>query len=154
MIVSGGQWRDSAMHIHVSILPQAPLPSRLPQNFAQCYMAAWMGGDFGGEWIFGWVPSLSTWNYHNIVNQLYSNIKSESESRSVASNSLQPHGLQPTRLLSPWNSLGKNTGVGSHSLLQGIFPTQGSNPGLPHCRQILYHPSPGGSDGSLIKTSN
>ena len=34
----------------------------------------------------------------------------------------------------PWNSLGKNTGVGSHSLLQGIFPTQGSNPGLPHCR--------------------
>ena len=38
-----------------------------------------------------------------------------------------------------WNSPGKNTGVGSHSLLQGIFSTQGSNPGLPHCRQILYH---------------
>ena len=36
------------------------------------------------------------------------------------------------------DSPGKNTGVGSHSLLQGIFPTQGSNPGLPHCRQILY----------------
>ena len=36
------------------------------------------------------------------------------------------------------NSPGKSTGVGSHSLLQGIFPTQGSNPGLPHCRQILY----------------
>ena len=34
---------------------------------------------------------------------------------------------------------GKNTGVGSHALLQGIFPTQGSNPGLPHCRQTLYH---------------
>ena len=49
------------------------------------------------------------------------------------SNSLQPHGLY-----SPWNSLGQNTGVGSLSLLQGIFPTQGSNPGLPHCRQILY----------------
>ena len=41
-------------------------------------------------------------------------------------------------LYSPWNSLGQNTGVGSHSPLQGIFPTQGSNPGLPHCRQILY----------------
>ena len=40
---------------------------------------------------------------------------------------------------SPWNSTGQNTGVGSFSLLQGIFPTQGSNPGLPHCRQILYH---------------
>ena len=38
-----------------------------------------------------------------------------------------------------WNSPGKNTGMGSHSLLQGIFPPQGSNPGLPHCRWILYH---------------
>ena len=41
-------------------------------------------------------------------------------------------------LYSPWNSPGQNTGVGSCSLLQGIFPTQGSNPGLPHCRWILY----------------
>ena len=39
----------------------------------------------------------------------------------------------------PWDSPGKNPGVGCHSLLQGIFPTQGSNPGIPHCRQILYH---------------
>ena len=38
----------------------------------------------------------------------------------------------------PWNSPGQNTGVGSHSLLQVIFPTQGSNPGLPHCRRNLY----------------
>ena len=59
--------------------------------------------------------------------------QSESESCSVVSNSLQLHGLY-----SPWNSLGKNTGVGRLFLLQGIFPTQGSNPGLPHCRQILY----------------
>ena len=42
------------------------------------------------------------------------------------------------RLLCAWNSPGQNTGVGSLSLLQGIFPTQGSNPGLPHCRWILY----------------
>ena len=54
--------------------------------------------------------------------------------------SLWPHGLY-----SPWNSLGQNTGVGSLSLLQGIFPTQGSNPGLPHCRQILYQLSHKGS---------
>ena len=59
--------------------------------------------------------------------------ESESESRSVMSDSLQPHGLYR-----PWNSPGQNTGVGSLSLFQGIFPTQGSNPGLPHCRQILY----------------
>ena len=42
------------------------------------------------------------------------------------------------RFLCPWNSPGKNIGVGSHSLLQGIFPTQGLNPGLLHCRQILH----------------
>ena len=41
-------------------------------------------------------------------------------------------------LYSPWNSPGQNTGVGSHSLLQGIFPTQGSNPGLLHCMRIFY----------------
>ena len=50
---------------------------------------------------------------------------SECESRLVVSDSLWPHGLY-----SPWNSLGQNTGVGSLSLLQGIFPAQGSNPGL------------------------
>ena len=55
------------------------------------------------------------------------------------------HGLQPARVLCPWNSPGKNTGVGSHSLLQGIFPTQGWNPGLLHCRRILYHLSHQGS---------
>ena len=49
---------------------------------------------------------------------------------SVIANSLQPHGLQPARLLCPWNFLGKNTGVGCHFLLQGIFPTQRTNPCL------------------------
>ena len=49
------------------------------------------------------------------------------------------------RLLSPWDFPGKNTGVGCHFLLQGIFPTQGSNPGLPHCRQMLYRLSYQGS---------
>ena len=52
---------------------------------------------------------------------------------SIVSDSLQPHGLY-----SPWKSPGQNTGVGTCSLLQGIFPTQGLNPGLPHCRRILY----------------
>ena len=57
----------------------------------------------------------------------------ESESRSVVSDSLRPHGLY-----SPCNSPGQNTGVGSHSFIQGIFPTQGSSPGLPNCSWILY----------------
>ena len=57
---------------------------------------------------------------------------------SVTSDSLQPHGLWPTRLLCPWDSLGKNIGVDCHSLLQRLFLTQGLNSGLLHCRQILY----------------
>ena len=59
---------------------------------------------------------------------------------SVVSDSLWPHGLY-----SPWNFPGQNTGVGSHSIIQGIFPTQGSNPGLPHCGWILYQLSHQGS---------
>ena len=59
-------------------------------------------------------------------------------SPSVMSNFLRPHGLQPTRLLCPWDFPGKNTRLGSYSLLQEVFLTQGSNPGLPHCRWILY----------------
>ena len=55
------------------------------------------------------------------------------------SNSLWPHRLYSTRLLCPWNSPGKNIGVGSHSLLQGIFPYQGLNLVFQHCRRILYH---------------
>ena len=57
---------------------------------------------------------------------------------SFVSNSLQPHGLQPARLLCPLNSLGKNTGMHSHSPFQGIFLIYGSKLGLLHCRQILY----------------
>ena len=63
----------------------------------------------------------------------YSWIKESSEvacvSHSFVSDTLRPHGPQSTRLLCPWNSLGKNIGVHCHSLLQGIFPTQGLNPG-------------------------
>ena len=78
-----------------------------------------------------------------------------SESRSVVSNSLWPHGLYKesdttewlnwSGLYNPWNSLSQNSGVGRRSLLQGIFPTQGLNPGLLHCRQILYQLSHKGS---------
>ena len=66
-------------------------------------------------------------HFHN------NNLKTgKKESRSGV-DSLRPHGLY-----SPWNSPGQNTGVGRCSLLQGIFPNQGSNSGLPHCRLILY----------------
>ena len=57
------------------------------------------------------------------------------------------HEWEPARLLSPWDSPGKNTGVGCHFLLHGIFPIQGSNPGFQHCRQILYRLSGNGAQG-------
>ena len=69
----------------------------------------------------------------------------ESESLSVLSDSLRLHGLKSARLLCPWNFPGQITGVGSHFLLQGNFPTQGMNLGLLNCRRILYHLSHQGS---------
>jgi len=71
-------------------------------------------------------------NYHTTISHTPAK-ESESKRRSVVSNSLQPRGLY-----SPRNSPGQNTRGVSLSLLQGISPTQGSNPGLPHCRWILY----------------
>ena len=82
-------------------------------------------------------PKIVTWKYSQTSYLLILH-KKDSISLLVVSDSLWPHGLQPTRLLCPWNSLGRNTGMGSHSLLQGIFPTQGSNQGLLHCRQVFF----------------
>ena len=70
--------------------------------------------------IWGWV----------LMTMMY---ESESISCSVISDSLQLHGLEPARLLCSWNSPGKNTGMGSRSLLQEVILTQELNPGLLHC---------------------
>ena len=56
--------------------------------------------------------------------------------------------------LSPWNFPGKNTGVGCHFLLQGIFPTQGLNLGLLHCTQIVYRLSHQVSPWAMLESSN
>ena len=69
---------------------------------------------------------------------------SESVNRLVVSNCLWPHGLEPARLLCPWASPGKNTGVGCHFLLQGIFLTQGSNSGSPALQADSLPPEPPG----------
>ena len=90
-----------------------------------------------------WPPSEMAASFVLLLRQ------SESASCSVMSDCLRPQGLY-----SPWNSLGQNTGVGSLSLLQGIFPTQGLNPGLPHCRQILYQLSHKGSPRQSEHLSN
>ena len=72
--------------------------------------------------VYGW---LSPFGVHLKLPQHGVLISYESESCSAVSDSLRPHGLY-----SPRNSPGQNTAVGSRFLLQGIFPTQGSNPGL------------------------
>ena len=74
--------------------------------------------------------------------------ESERASRSLMSDTLQPHGLY-----TPWKPPGQNTGVDSLSLLQGSFPTQGSNPGLPHCRGYLHQLSHKGSSRIQESTS-
>ena len=68
------------------------------------------------------------------------------------SDSLRPQELYPTRLRRPWDFPDKNAGVGCHFLLQRTFPTQGSNPGLLHCRQMLYHLSHQGNLDSILKS--
>ena len=89
-----------------------------------------------------------TYFFSSSVATLQSIKKNENVSQSCL---LRPHELYPARFLCPWDIQGKNTGVGCHSLLQGIFLTQGSNPGLLNCRQILYHLSCQG--GPLVKCS-
>ena len=93
------------------------------------------------------MPGIKKYDFKKIFqNQAHYKLRSDTVlSRSVVSNSLRPHGLMPTRLLCPWDFPGKNTGVGCHFLLQGIFPTQGWNPGLSHCRQTFYPLSHQGS---------
>ena len=98
----------------------------------------------GSPWTLLQICSVVLWSWEYPVSGLTGRIFNQrppsqkwsevkwSESHSVVSDSLRPHGLY-----SLWNSLGQNTGMGSLSLLRGIFPTQGSNPGLPHCRRIL-----------------
>ena len=95
-------------------------------ELSQSYVAAWMGGEFGGEWmhVYGW---LSPFGVHLKLPQHGVLISYESESCSAVSDSLRPHGLY-----SPRNSPGQNTGVGSLFLLQEIFPTKESNQGLLH----------------------
>ena len=106
-----------------------------PWKWAKCGKSVWFFFPFVICSFAFAVCCMSTWWMCTGIFVYLSKIK-----QAVVSNSLRPHGLY-----SPWNSPGKNTGVGSHSLLQEIFPTQGSNPGLSHCRWILYQLSLQGS---------
>ena len=82
----------------------------------------------------------SSWSIRN--HEIKSMERGKYQIRSVAQ--LCPTLCDPMDCSLPWNSPGQNTGEGSFSLLQVIFPTQGSNPGLPHCRGFLYQAEPQG----------
>ena len=93
------------------------------------------------QWLTGNVVPMAIKSTFYIWNHKYCSLSLEWEWKpSVVSDPFWPHGLY-----SPWTSPGQNTGVGSLSLLQEIFPTQASNSGLPHCRWILYQLSHKGS---------
>ena len=104
-------------------------------NSAQCYVAAWIGAGFGGEWIHVYIYAESLCCSPKTITIL---LIGYSESCSAMSDSLR-QSIQSMEFSRPeyWR--------GSLSFLQGIFPTQGSNPGLPHSRQILYPLSHKGS---------
>ena len=98
------------------------------------WLPGWEGSlrENGSRYMYGRATVLSTWNYHKIVNRL-----GKCYLLSCVLLFATPW-LQSSSLFCPCSSPGQNTGVGRHSLLQGIFPTQGLSPGLLHCRWILY----------------
>ena len=104
---------------------------------------------WGCPWLYWMLKSISGFSTKEISNslhplQLWASKMSTNAPQGKNHSKLRTNDLYQLlvvlylRLLCPWNSSGKNTGASSHSLLQGIFPTQGSNLGLLHCRQILY----------------
>ena len=121
-------------HDDSTVQTKLPIASKsLPWSASQQQCASnWNSGGVGTHNM----PSLISLSVATLIPLSFQ----VSESRSVMSDSLQPHGLY-----SPWNSPGQNTGVGSLSLLQEFFPTQGLNSGLSHCRWILYQLSYQGS---------
>ena len=129
-------------------------PGALGRNRGIGWRGRWEGGLGWGIHVNPWLIHVNLWQkplqYCKVISLQLKKKKKPSPtglkwkwSRSVMSDSSQPHGLEPIRLLCPWNFPGKSTGVVCHVLLQGIFLTQGSNPGLLHCRQMLPCEPPG-----------
>ena len=101
-----------------------------------------------GPWPYSFSPDALSLKFliqfHSVSKSLH---------HSVTTDSLQPHGLSPARLLCPWDFPGKNTGVGCYFLLQGIFPTRESNPYLLHCTQILLPSKPPGKTNPIVSVT-
>ena len=129
------------VQLQTSFLPSLMTRAQkiMNRNRLQAFLTGYCLNSLNITYIF-LIVKVITIVRHKMQKRIKLVFESESDSRSVVSASLRPHGLN-----SPWNSPGQNTGVGSLSLLQGIFPTQGLNPGLPHCGCILYQLSHKGS---------
>ena len=143
---------ENEMATHSSILawriPWTEEPGRLQSTGSQRVRQNWATKhSTGTTHILVWKLSSGEKRYHYMHIFLWLN---DSEVKvALVSGSLRPHGLY-----SPWNSPGQNTGVGSLSLLQGIFPIQGWNPGLLHCRHSVYQLNHKGSPQWLYLVGN
>ena len=125
-----------------SSLPLIDLPApRTTHTHISSQLESWEDVHWMRTEVGKYKPTSGPHLSHQFLCSLWA--KNECLVTSVVSNSVRPYGLQPARLLYPWDSPSKNTGVGCHALLQGIFPTHGSNPGLPPCPRILDHLSQG-----------
>ena len=134
--VSCSQWKRKLLKITVKTRERRPvrLKTQLPYDRAIPHSAVYLEKTTHQKDTSSPVFNLATFYFFFFF----------FESSSVVSDYLRSYGLY-----SPWNLPGQNTGVGSLSFLQRIFPTQGLNPGLLHCRWILYQLSHQGSQGIL-----
>ena len=139
----GEQQRDPTIHIHVSILPQISIPSTAKSLQSCPTLCDPTDGSPPGSPISGILQAITlewvaisfsnSWKWKVKV-KLLSHVRFFVIPWTVARQAPLSMGFSS-----------KKTGMGCDSLLQGIFPTQGSNPGLLHCKQILYHQSHLGS---------
>ena len=148
--VGAGLWASSNAGVRLKEPPQfLPLDSSKFSSI-QWLSCVWL---FQTPWTAAHQASLSITNSWSLLKLMTIDWIGDAIQPSPPLLSLSPPAFNHSQhqgshaLYSPWNSLGQNAGVGSLSLLQGIFPTQGSNPGLPHCRRILYQLSHKGSLG-------
>ena len=158
-----GWWKWKESEVAQSCLTLCdPMDSSPPgssvHGIFQAWILEWVAISFsrGSSWPRDWTRvscivgrCFTVWATREgpqFVNELYSiGLKESSVQFSSVAQSCSTLCDPMDSIVSPWNSPGQNTGVGSLSLLQVIFPTQGSNPGLPPCRQILYQLSHKGS---------
>ena len=130
------------------LLPPLVICSTLKYNpCVSCMTRGIQAVNTGDSWNCCWfhLPKVKCHEFHHPHNPSAGMPSSPTVSVKVKVTQWCPTLCNPMDYTCPWNSPGQNTGLGSLSLLQGIFPTQGSNPCLPHCRQILYQLSYKGS---------